>query len=134
MLYAMRRRDGSIDPASAGTFIDASGNTEHLRREDFQVRAVRTWHSAKTAATYPVAWQVSIPSKRMDFRVDPQIDDQELALHFVSYWEGATIATGERAGKKLAGVGYMELTGYAAELQGLKSSGKASGGVGNIPR
>ena len=122
MLYAMRRRDGSIDPASAGTFIDANGNTEHLKREDFQMHSTSTWHSEKTGATYPLAWQVSIPSRQMVFTVEAQMKDQELALPLISYWEGGISANGMRAGQKLAGLGYMELTGYATELQVLKES------------
>ncbi len=126
MLYAMRRRDGSIDPASAGTLIDANGNTEHLNREDFQMHATRTWHSDKTKATYPLAWKVSIPSRQMEFTLESQMDDQELALPLISYWEGGIVADGQRAGRKLTGLGYMELTGYSTELQALRNS-KTSG-------
>ena len=39
MLFELRRKDGSIDPYSSGTFIDASGVARHLRREDFSLRA-----------------------------------------------------------------------------------------------
>ncbi len=35
MLYRLRRKDGSLDPFSAGTFIDAQGNSTHLRASDF---------------------------------------------------------------------------------------------------
>ncbi len=35
MLYAMRRRDGTVDPASSGTLIKADGSSEHLERDEF---------------------------------------------------------------------------------------------------
>ncbi len=134
MLYAMRRRDGSIDPASAGTLIDANGNSEHLARGDFQMKSARTWRSAKTGAVYPLAWKVSIPSRQMEFTVESASDDQELALPLISYWEGVTKATGVRAGQKLTGLGYMELTGYATALQVLKQTGAAGENARRVPR
>ena len=63
MLYAMRRRDGSVDPASSGTLVD--------RRRQYRTSCsatssrsarCRCWHSENTGATYPVEWQISIPS------------------------------------------------------------------------
>ena len=135
MLYAMRRRDGSIDPASAGTLVDANGNSEHLERGDFQMQPTRTWHSAKTGATYPLGWRIAIPSRQMDFTVEAQMQDQELALPLISYWEGGISVNGHRAGKALTGLGYMELTGYATALQALRESSAAPGAnVRRTPR
>ena len=33
-----------------------------------------------------------------------------------SYWEGAIDVTGTREGTELGGVGYLEMTGYAAPM------------------
>ena len=122
MLYAMRRRDGSVDPVSAGTFVDAAGKSVHLNREDFRLEPTRTWKSKQTDATYPVAWQVNIPGLQLAFALEPALDDQELVLPPISYWEGATRVTGQRAGKAVSGKGYMELTGYAGALKGLQKA------------
>ncbi len=35
MLYRIRRKDGSIDPFSSGTYIDANGKSTHLGLSDF---------------------------------------------------------------------------------------------------
>jgi predicted secreted hydrolase len=121
MLYAMRRRDGSIDPASSGTWIDANGTPAYLRRAEFSLRPLRTWRSPETGATYPIEWQVDIPGRRLALTIAPRLDDQELALRDLSYWEGATRITGTREGRPLNGVGYMELTGYAGALKGLQA-------------
>jgi predicted secreted hydrolase len=120
MLYAMRKRDGGIDPVSSGTWIDANGNSEHLRREDFQLRPLKTWRSAATGAVYPVSWQIGIPARQMEFTIRTRLDNQELVVPPISYWEGAIQAAGRRAGREITGRGYMELTGYAGELTGLK--------------
>ena len=120
MLYAMRRRDGSVDPVSSGTWVQADGKTEHLKREDFRLKSLRTWKSAKTGATYPLGWQVSLPGRQMEFTITPRLDDQELVLPPVSYWEGAIAVDGKQAGREIKGVGYMELTGYAAAMQALQ--------------
>ena len=44
------------------------------------------------------------------------MDDQELNLQPVTYWEGAVKATGTHLA-----TGYMELTGYASPLTPLHS-------------
>ena len=135
MLYAMRRRDGSVDPVSSGTWVAADGHTEHLRREDFQLTKLETWKSAHTGATYPLEWRVNLPARQMQLTVKPRIEDQELVLPGISYWEGAIAISGQSGGKPVNGVGYMELTGYAAALQGLQGAQSAAGGqLSAVPR
>ena len=115
MLYAMRRRDGTIDPVSSGTMIEVNGGSAHLARAEFNLQPFKTWHSERTGATYPIAWRVSIPGRQLDFTIEPRLENQELALTDITYWEGATRIAGTRAGRALSGLGYMELTGYAGE-------------------
>ena len=120
MLYAMRRRDGSVDPASSGTLINADGTSEHLQRDQFTLRSIKSWHSQKTGATYPLEWEIRIPSRATMLTVTPRLDDQELVVPPISYWEGSIRATGSKDGRAILGLGYMELTGYAGELKGLQ--------------
>ena len=120
MLYAMRRRDGSVDPVSSGTLVAADGQVEHLKFDEFTLRPTRTWHSKQTDATYPLAWQVEIPSHHLSFAVESRLDSQELVLPPISYWEGAIRAEGHRGDQALRGHGYMELAGYASALKGLQ--------------
>ncbi len=120
MLYAMRRRDGSIDPVSNGTLVAADGSVTHLRREDFSLHPEGgAWRSQRTGATYPTAWRVRVPAQSLDFTARARLDEQELALPQLAYWEGATTVAGTHAGQPLHGRGYMELTGYAGALVGL---------------
>src|SRR5207237_4979711 len=51
MLFRIRRKDGSIDPYSAGTYVDVNGKTTHLRAADFVLQpAGEIWASPITAA------------------------------------------------------------------------------------
>ena len=134
MLYAMRRRDGTVDPVSAGTFVAADGQTTHLDRSDFRLDATRTWTSKLTQANYPLAWRMSVPRLELEFTSEPALDEQELVLPPISYWEGATQARGHRAGKPVSGTGYMELTGYAGPLKGLQKPGVAEENLRLPPR
>ena len=114
MLYQMRRDDGSIDPVSTGTFVAADGAAIHLPNAAFSMTPMSNWKSSKTGANYPVEWRVRIPSRGIDVNVRPLLNDQELALPALTYWEGAVDISGSERG-----VGYLELTGYAGALSAL---------------
>ena len=63
MLYQLRRSDGTRDPRSSGTLVDAQGRTTHLAAADFTMtRSARTFR-APSGAVYPVAWTVAIPGR-----------------------------------------------------------------------
>jgi predicted secreted hydrolase len=115
MLYRMRHKDGSIDPYSSGSYVDASGKSQHLSAGDFAMTpAAESWTSPATKATYPVRWHVSIPHLNMEFDVTTPLKSQELASKFgTSYWEGAIDVVGNNDQSPLRGVGYLEMTGYA---------------------
>jgi predicted secreted hydrolase len=113
MLYQMRLRNGGIDPVSNGTLIAANGATTFLPSRAFVMTPVRRWKSKATGGDYPIEWRVEIPEQELSFSVKPVLDDQELALNQLTYWEGAIDISGTRAGRSLGGRGYLELTGYA---------------------
>ena len=119
MLYALRRRDGTLDPNSSATFIAADGTTRHLRREEFTMRPLTWWKSKATGGQYPLAWELSIPALELSCRVTTPVENQELVLLPIAYWEGLIDVRGTRAGRELKGHGYLELTGYAGALVGL---------------
>jgi predicted secreted hydrolase len=115
MLYRLRHKDGSIDPYSSGTYVDAAGKSQFLSAGDFAMTPeAETWTSPATKATYPVRWQVSIPRLNMKLDVNTPLRSQELASRFgTSYWEGAIDVVGTNDQSRLRGVGYLEMTGYA---------------------
>jgi predicted secreted hydrolase len=117
MLFHLRRVDGSIDPFSSGTIIDAAGESTRLSTDDFSIAVLSTWISPHSDATYPASWAVTIPSGDLALKITPYIADQELDLSF-TYWEGAVHITGTHNGQAVTGVGYAELTGYAERFSG----------------
>lgn len=119
MLYQMRLRNNAIDPVSNGTFIAANGATTFLSSAAFAMTPMRTWKSKATSGDYPIEWRIEIPGQQLSFTVKPVLEDQELALNQLTYWEGAIDVRGERAGRSISGRGYLELTGYAPGSQSL---------------
>jgi predicted secreted hydrolase len=121
MLFHIRRKDGSIDPYSAGTYVDASGKSTHLRSTDFTLQpAGEIWTSLITGAPYPTHWKVTIPKLSIELEVKTPLASQELTGKTAlvpNYWEGAIVPSGRRNQQPLRGVGYLEMTGYDRPVQ-----------------
>jgi predicted secreted hydrolase len=111
MFYLLRRRDGGIDPFSAGTLVAADGTTRPLERGDVQVETLAHWTSARSGVRYPARWRLSVPSAALRLDIAPRLADQELIVG-TRYWEGAVAVTGSAADRPLTGQGYVELVGY----------------------
>ena len=115
MLYQIRRKDGTPDVASSGSLISSEGNVIHLRREQMVITPLGSWHSAKSGATYPMAWRLAIPSFSIALVLQPVMKDQELVTRSstrVTYWEGAVDVAGSFGNVAVTGRGYVEMTGY----------------------
>jgi predicted secreted hydrolase len=99
-----------------GSFRAAGGSVYAFSRGEVVFKAVRSWKSPLTQATYPVEWIVQTPA---DFyTVRAVIDNQELDSRQSTgaiYWEGLSdllSSNGRRVGR-----GYLEMTGYAQPLR-----------------
>ena len=103
MLYRLRRSDGSIDPSSSGTYIDARGKARHLSAQDFRLTPLDKW------TRYPIHWRIEIPSLKLQLDCRAAVDNQELRTSKAgtTYWEGAVSYSGSGHG-----IGYLEMTGY----------------------
>jgi predicted secreted hydrolase len=115
MFYRMRRKDGSVDPYSAGTLIDPHGRTTRLRSEDMTIETLDTWRS-RHGGIYPARWRMTVKPLQLSLDIRPVLADQELDVS-VRYWEGAVDLDGSLAGNPITGHGYAELTGYGAGQQ-----------------
>ena len=111
MFYALRDRDGSRDPHSAGTWVERSGEARGLASAAVDIDVTGHWTSAD-GARYPSGWRVRVPSRALDVTVHPVLADQELGTS-PRYFEGAVDVSGTREGRPLRGRGYVELVGYA---------------------
>jgi predicted secreted hydrolase len=116
MLFRIRRKDGSVDPYSAGTFVDARGERTPLHAREFALQpAGDTWTSAVTRAVYPVHWKISVPKLAIDLEVLTPLPEQEMASGtklLPNYWEGAVMLSGRKGSSAMRGSGYLEMTGY----------------------
>ena len=123
MLFRIRHKDGSIDPYSAGTFIDSRGAATHLSKDEFVMEPTGTsWTSRATRAVYPVQWKILLPRLGLALECTTLLPSQELTSSgFVpAYWEGAVTLTGKRNGLSISGVGYLEMTGYDHPIEALR--------------
>jgi predicted secreted hydrolase len=113
MFYALRNHDGRRDPHSAGTWVGAAGESRPLSSDQVQIDVLDYWKNPR-GDRYPAHWRVRVPTEAVDVEVRPVLPDQELTTS-ARYWEGAVDVTGASAGRKMAGRGYVELVGYAAQ-------------------
>ena len=99
----------------AAAVRDPGGRVRVLAPGDVRFEPLRRWRSPRTEVDYPVAMRVRVAER--EFTLEPLMDDQELdsrASTGTIYWEGAVTA---REGDRIAGRGYLELTGYGKPLR-----------------
>jgi len=111
MAFRIRARDGATLWA-AGTLREPAGRVRRLSSRNIAFEALRRWRSPRTNAQYPVAMRLRAGDRV--FLLQPLMDDQELdarASTGTVYWEGAVRAL---ENGRIAGLGYLELTGYFA--------------------
>jgi predicted secreted hydrolase len=118
MLFRLRRTGRSMDPYSAGTYVDSQGHAKHLAASDFTVTPGKTWASSVTGGSYPVEWVIEVPPIGFKAAVRTPMVQQEITGS-ATYWEGAIDIDATRLDRRLSGVGYLEMTGYAGRIVGL---------------
>ena len=113
--FVLRRRDGSALWAG-GSFRAAGQPGRSLGPEELRMTPGRVWRSPSSGAAYPVEWQVQTPLGAYGLRA--LLDAQELdsrASTGTIYWEGLSELL-DAQGRRI-GLGYLEMTGYAAPLR-----------------
>jgi predicted secreted hydrolase len=121
MIYLLRLKDGSVEPASSGTLVAADGAARHLKLSDFSLTVLDRWKSPRSKGEYPARWRIQIPSAGIDLTATPLLADQELQTEGstgITYWEGAVAGEGLSGAGRVTCEGYAELTGYAGSLGG----------------
>jgi predicted secreted hydrolase len=111
MLAQVRDRRGRA-PFRIGSLIANDGRKLPLDTDRITLDELAHWQSPATGARYPSRWHIAIPEHALELSVEPAAPSQELLLA-IRYWEGAVRARGLSRGRPIAGVGYVELTGYA---------------------
>jgi predicted secreted hydrolase len=119
LAYArIRNADGS-DGLALGALFAADGSKLDLASSEIALEVLETWRSPRTGVEYPAGWRLRAPSAGLDVRITPWLADQELPLA-VLYWEGAVKVEGTADGRPIDGNGYVELTGYGEQVDGLR--------------
>jgi predicted secreted hydrolase len=116
-LTAFRLRRGDGQALYAGGSFRRPGARPHIDApQDVAFKPLRWWTSPDSATRYPVHWAVSSGAGR--FEVRALLDAQELdsrASTGAIYWEGLSELL-DTEGRRI-GLGYLEMTGYAAALR-----------------
>ncbi|MFN7085292.1 MAG: lipocalin-like domain-containing protein [Burkholderiales bacterium] len=114
MAFRMRDRQGGHFWAG-GALREPDGHLQVFAPEEVRFVPRRRWTSARSGATYPVSLLLKAGDR--EFVIEPLFDDQENDARKSSgtiYWEGAVRALHNG---RLAGRGYLELTGYWRPLR-----------------
>jgi len=116
-LMAFRLRDAQGAPVWAGgTLRTPDGTARSFASHEVRFEPLAWWTSAATRARYAVRWRIACPAGTFELRA--LVDAQELdarASTGTVYWEGLSELLGAD-GRRL-GLGYLEMTGYAAPLR-----------------
>ena len=102
MGFQLRQRDGSA--YTAATWIAPDGTTEPFPDGAFEAEPLERTDMA--GRTVPTSWQVRLPARGVDVRVDAMNRQAWMDLS-IPYWEGPVRIEGTHQGR-----GYLEMTGY----------------------
>jgi predicted secreted hydrolase len=114
MAFRMRGKDGKPLWA-AGTWLKPGASATSYAQGEIEFMPIEKWQSPRSQVIYPVAMDVR--TGNVVWRITPLMPDQELdsrASTGTIYWEGAVTASREG---RVAGSGYLELTGYGKPIR-----------------
>lgn len=117
MVFQIRRKDGSVDPYSSGTWISSDNQVVKLVKNDFSIEIMDHWKSDNSGGNYPSRWVINVEKINLHIELEPLVPDQEMNLTY-TYWEGAVKVRGVNGEDQFNGFGYVELTGYAGTMAG----------------
>jgi predicted secreted hydrolase len=119
MLYRLRKKSGQGDPFTSGTYVDQLGNAHFLDNSQLFFSSGHNWKSPQSGTSYPISWQIRIPTLDLELSEQTALKDQELFSKTsvtAGYWEGAVTYKGQIHSRPVQGIGYLEMTGYGEPL------------------
>jgi geranylgeranyl pyrophosphate synthase/predicted secreted hydrolase len=92
--------------------IDKDGNRRSITDATFEAK--QPWTSKRTFHAYPTSWRLRAPSIGLDVAIDAAFDDQELitVISKPAFWEGRCTVKGSLGGNDVAGLAYIERSGF----------------------
>ncbi len=103
MLFQFRDADNNV---IGGNWTYRDGDDVVSYGTDFSVTANRTYVVENTSKSFPLDWDITIPSLNGKIKVTPLFDDQ---LINPTLWEGLCMANGSIGDSPLTGDAYVEL-------------------------
>jgi len=91
---------------------DRGGSSRAYR--NMSLDPLASWRSKRTFYDYPTRWRLQIPEAGLDLQIDAAFEDQELltTISKPAFWEGRTEVRGTWEGREVAGLGYVERSGF----------------------
>jgi predicted secreted hydrolase len=114
MLYRLYSlKDSSV--IYGGTYTNAENESVYLENDEINIEEIAYWKSPSSAASYPIEWQLDVPSVGLSTNLQTLFPDQELELKFgpltkFYYWEGMCKAKGTIQNQEVTGNSYVEMT------------------------
>ena len=100
--------------------VDPDGTRRDFPAGSFQ--GCNVWRSTRSFHEYPTRWTLRVPAAGLELALDASFDDQEFVtvVSKPAFWEGRVEVRGARHGRPLAGVGYVERSGFSSidDLEG----------------
>ena len=92
--------------------IDEKGNRKS--HGEIKLTPGPSWRSTRTFHDYPTAWKLEVPEARVSLALTASFDDQEFitVISKPAFWEGRVNVQGTLGGREVAGVGYLERSGF----------------------
>ncbi|MEO8224730.1 MAG: lipocalin-like domain-containing protein [Gammaproteobacteria bacterium] len=118
LAFQIRRQGAASDEPPLqryAAFRSADGATRVVDPATVRFTPLETWTSARSGASWPVAQRIEAGGRSFETR--PLMPDQELDSRLTTgavYWEGASTLL---ESGKVAGRGYLEMTGYVTPLK-----------------
>ncbi len=82
------------------------------------------YKSKKTKAVYPLSWIIDIGEANIKIQTKALVKNQEMIFGQINYWEGPMKVLAIIDGKKVKGLGFMELVGYPSDYNYLVLEGE----------
>lgn len=118
MLFQIRNKEGGVSAESGGSWIGSEGDVTSIKQQEFSLAPLAYWENPQ-GVSYPIKWEIRIPSQNAVLTVLAVMPDQENRFSFFQYWEGAVQVEGVVNGKPVIGYGFLEMTGYAHSMDGV---------------
>lgn len=92
--------------------INKDGSREEYR--DMVVTSSNPWVSVRSGNTYPLSWELKVPSADLTLKLEAVMANQEVftLLSRPAYWEGRLNITGSQNGVPITGACFLERHGF----------------------